>query len=257
MVNPDGPVSQNEQDVALWRKRNEKIQKRGKVIKSVVISLMAAVLIAALAYFNFGDAISAWFENETTTEQSTESETEVQTETESQNDGSQSNEDSATESQSESESETEVNIPEGNGVGNLCYGLDVPLIDSDAQSFNVSENRGKITVINFWGTWCTPCVNELPHFEAIAAQYKDTVTVVALHSDYASETAESFIDQKYPEHAMLFGIDTGETYYSMLGGKGMYPMTLVVDENGVIIYSQSGAMTYEQLKNIIDSALLD
>ena len=241
MIAPDGPVSENKTDVEEWRKKNEKIQKRGKIIKAGVISLMAALLIAALAYFNFGDAIASWFNAD-------EIQPEVTTESESEN---------HTESESESKSETEINVPEGNAVGYLCYGLDVPLIDCSTDSFNVTENRGKITVINFWGTWCTPCVNELPHFDEIAAQYKDTVTVVALHSDYASETAADFIAQKHPDHTLLFGVDIGDAYYSMLGGRGTYPLTLVVDESGIVVHKQVGAMSYEQLKTVIDAALAD
>ena len=58
-----------------------------------------------------------------------------------------------------------VQPAEGNQVGDTCPGYDVTIVDStgilEGTTINPAET-GKITIINFWGTWCTPCVNELP-----------------------------------------------------------------------------------------------
>ena len=53
---------------------------------------------------------------------------------------------------------------QGNQIGDLCYGYELELIDSTGLTGETLDptTTGKITVINFWGTWCAPCVNELP-----------------------------------------------------------------------------------------------
>ncbi len=154
---------------------------------------------------------------------------------------------------------------QGNQIGDTCYSYSLPLLDGSGktgESIDPSAT-GKITVINFWGTWCTPCVKELPYFERIATEYKDTVTVVAVHSRLVtSPTPEDYIAGHYPESSMLFAIDekpdasgaNGE-YYTMLGGRGTYPMTLILDENGVILEVLVKPVTYEMLKSAVDAAL--
>ena len=54
----------------------------------------------------------------------------------------------------------------GHNVGDICYNKEIPLVNSD-DKFQIIDQRGKITVINFWFTSCTPCVKELPHFDKI------------------------------------------------------------------------------------------
>ena len=54
------------------------------------------------------------------------------------------------------------------------------MVGSD-ETFSVAGNRGKITVINFWYTTCTPCVQELPHFNDVYEEYKDYVDIIAIH----------------------------------------------------------------------------
>lgn len=153
--------------------------------------------------------------------------------------------------------------PEGNQVGMRCYGYDLAVVDGTGptgETVNPAKT-GKVTVLNFWGTWCTPCVMELPYFEQIAQEYRDTVTVIATHG-MNTKTAPAFIAQKYPDAAIVFANDyipadsTIENgYYTTLGGRGTYPYTLVLDENGVITHIFYASVTYDMLKEAVDQAL--
>ncbi len=154
---------------------------------------------------------------------------------------------------------------EGNQVSDLCYGYDIPVITANGltgETFDPTKT-GKITVINFWGTWCTPCVNELPYFDAIATDYADTVTVLAIHSNLVTDpTPEDYIAKYYSDSKMIFGIDDAadETglkgaYYTMLGGRGTYPMTLILDEQGEILAIWLSSVTQEDLQGVIDAHL--
>ena len=154
-----------------------------------------------------------------------------------------------------------TNSERGNQIGDLCYGYSLPVVTADGDTGEVLDPTatGKITIINFWGTWCTPCVNELPYFDQIATEYADQVCVVAIHSSVSSETSPAYIAEHYPESSIIFSWDGGEgfngEYYTALGGRGTYPYTIVLDEEGVIVEIFFSSVTYEDLKGVVEKTL--
>lgn len=157
--------------------------------------------------------------------------------------------------------EQNTDVPRGNQIGDLCYNYDLEIITPEGISTETIDptSTGKITIINFWGTWCTPCVNELPYFDRIASEYADSVTVVAVHTNMVSDTAPDFIGEYYPDSKIIFARDyaTGATegYYSSLGGRGTYPYTVILDENGIIAAIFVSSLTYEDLKTVVEELL--
>ncbi len=159
--------------------------------------------------------------------------------------------------QEETAAPTEPPIPVGNQVGEKCYSFQVELADENGPTGQWIDPTvtGKITVVNFWGTWCNPCVAELPHFEEIAGNYD--VEIVAIHSVENNRDMPDFIKERYPDSPLTFAYDEKaesgymDKNYGLLGGQGYYPYTLVLDSEGVIVHIQDGAMSYEQLEEII------
>ena len=102
---------------------------------------------------------------------------------------------------------------------------------------------GKVTVINFWGTWCGPCVAELPYFNEVASRFGDALTVIAVHSNQGIDTAPAYIADNYASSNIIFAKDNAGAdplngaLYTALGFRMTYPATVVLDENGVIIYT--------------------
>ena len=146
----------------------------------------------------------------------------------------------------------------GNNVGNLAYSADIPLL-MQGGSFNVANNQGKVTVLNFWGAWCPPCRNEMPDFDRIATECAEVVTVFAVHTyPTATDTYNpvSYVNQYFPNSAIVFGVDdVNGSFYDLYGGDGYYPFTVIIDAEGIITYRNSGALSYEQLKVLINEAL--
>ena len=153
-----------------------------------------------------------------------------------------------------------VSADRGNEVGDLCYNYELPIVTADGDTGEIVDPpaTGKVTIINFWGTWCTPCVNELPYFDQIATDYADTVTVIAIHSALSRDTAPEYIGQHYPDSNILFSWDSGEgfngDYYVSLGGRGTYPYTVVLDANGIITEVIVKPLTYDNLKAAVEKA---
>ena len=142
-------------------------------------------------------------------------------------------------------------------VGDLALSADLQIITADGVSDETIDptKTGRVTVVNFWGTWCTPCVNELPYFDQIARDYAGKVTVIAIHTDMVHSTAPAFIAEKYPDSPMVFAKDYVENniegYFTALGGQDAYPYTVILDENGVILEKFPYPLHYEDLQNAL------
>ncbi|MBO5270416.1 MAG: 4Fe-4S binding protein [Clostridia bacterium] len=234
------------------------LSKKTKIARAVVAVLLLALLGGALYYYNFVDGRPVSGGEETTdraeavtTEEPDASET---TGGETLPGGSDDS--------TPADSETEEPLPsEGKNVGDLCYDYEMPLYGENG-TIRVSDLRGKAVVLNFWGTWCSPCVHELMYeFPAIESTYGDRVAVLAAHTynEYGKDVS-AWIENNLSDTNYIFcrdGEGSGaDVYYSMLGGKGAYPMTVVLDERGVIVEIFYRAVTFDgDLKPAIDKAL--
>ena len=215
------------EDTALVRRR-----RKARIARAVAWVLALALLGGALYYFNFVDGRDKIPDTETA---------------------------EATDGSTQTGEETgEPLPPRGNEVGKLCISTELSLY-TGGDTFAVDDNRGQVTVINFWGTWCGPCIAELPHFEEVAREYADTVTVVAVHSNYKAPTAAEWIAKNYPETSILFAQDPDDgvngAYYTALGGEGDFPMTIIVDAEGVITFTRRGSLTHDELVAAVEEAL--
>jgi len=141
----------------------------------------------------------------------------------------------------------------GNQVGDLCISQELPRYGADG-TVSVEDTRGKVTILNFWGTWCYYCVEEMNNvFPLILQEYRDDVAIIAVHSDFGSWNAESFIQQNYPDSPILFCQDLpDEGYAHVMGGGRSYPYTLILDRDGIIRVIIPGATNYESFKYILD-----
>ena len=150
---------------------------------------------------------------------------------------------------------------QGYAPGQQLPGMELPLITADGiEEETVDPTKmGKITVINFWGTWCGGCLEELPYFDQIASEYADTVQVIAIHTDALHNTAPAYIAQHFPESQIIFAKDVAssglDVYYGQLGGLGGYPYTVVIDDSCIVLTNISSTLSYEQLRQIIQNAL--
>ena len=152
----------------------------------------------------------------------------------------------------------EVALKRGNEVGNVCYNAQLPIITADGiQDKTVDPTSfGKVTVINFWGTWCPPSVTDMSYFDAVANKYGDQIAVVAVHG-IMPQTAPAFIAKNYANSPIVFVADTGanENEYSNQMGGGAYPYTVVINEKGIITHMFRQSITQEQLETAVLEAM--
>jgi thiol-disulfide isomerase/thioredoxin len=91
---------------------------------------------------------------------------------------------------------------------------------------------GKVRVIDFWATWCSSCVAEIPHFVQLCEKYKSMgVEFIALSQDKSCERVRKMINDKGINYNVA--IDNGSADDFDIGG---YPTVVVIDRSGKIIW---------------------
>jgi thiol-disulfide isomerase/thioredoxin len=70
---------------------------------------------------------------------------------------------------------------------------DFTLSDLSGRSVSLHQFKGKVVLVNFWATWCAPCVKEFPSLQNLVKQFKGEIVVLAVSFDHQREDIESFI----------------------------------------------------------------
>jgi cytochrome c biogenesis protein CcmG/thiol:disulfide interchange protein DsbE len=108
---------------------------------------------------------------------------------------------------------------------------DFTLQDTD-HKVTLSQFRGQIIVLNFWASWCPPCVEELPSLINMQGRMKEKgVTVLAVSIDVDADTYHRFIEQ---HRLNLLTIRDPEQKSSSLYGTFGWPETYIIDRDGVV-----------------------
>lgn len=147
------------------------------------------------------------------------------------------------------------------GEGEECFNFEAELYRNagcDGGTYTPKVSRGQITVLNFWYISCGPCLAELPHFNDVQAEFGDRIRVIALHSHSADSERDKqdFINKNFADYVISFAQDTENfKIFEHLGGKNAYPMTVILDQNGIIRFIRQGGMGKEELKTEIEKLL--
>ena len=129
---------------------------------------------------------------------------------------------------------------------------DFTVYDAAGNEVHLSDFAGKPVVLNFWATWCTPCCQELPHFDEIHRKYGDSVTVVALHSNLVTDDVPGYLSKF--DYQLPFALDADGSIIRTFGGSTMLPQTVVINPQGVITYTATGSVTLEKLEALLAGA---
>jgi thiol-disulfide isomerase/thioredoxin len=135
----------------------------------------------------------------------------------------------------------------------LRLGDDVPAIDSFLENAIQGREKPQVIVVNFFATWCGPCLEELPHLQRLADKYKERkdVLFVVVGRQETQETLDKFLSDN-PFH-MQFIADVKGEFYSTFATK-LIPRTYLIDSNRKIRFEVAGfnPAALDQLEQTID-----
>ena len=116
----------------------------------------------------------------------------------------------------------------------------VQLTDLNGQTVSLSDVEGKVVFLNFWATWCRPCLEELPSIMRLRDQLPDEEVVFYFASDEEAERIEGFLDNRELKGNFV-RVENPEA----LGIQAL-PTTFIYDKSGKLVYSEIGFKNWDE-----------
>ncbi len=143
----------------------------------------------------------------------------------------------------------------------LNYGFSqVPALSFDQLEPRLSTNSDSVFLVNFWATWCVPCVKELPEFEKINKSFSDKnvkVLLVSLDNPrHMKSRLLPFIEKHELESEIVLLDDPRSNRWIPMvdqSWSGAIPATIIFNKSTRSFYEQ--VFTYEELKSIVNSKI--
>lgn len=143
--------------------------------------------------------------------------------------------------------------PETAGIHEGSVAVDFRLEALDGTEVSLSDYRGNVVLVNFWATWCPPCRAEIPDIEAAyQARRDDGFVVLGVSVEQTHASVAPFAQAMEMTYPVL--LDEGGQVYRTYRAPGL-PMSILVDEEGVIRARHVGGMTRAQLDGYLAEVL--
>lgn len=123
--------------------------------------------------------------------------------------------------------------------------------NSDGESYNFEDYRGKLIVVDFWASWCGPCIQQTPYFEDLASKFEDEeVVFLKISIDQKQSFWEKFIaDRNWIKNSFWIGTDEQNPIYpfvyteyddrSFKGIVTAVPRYVIISKEGNILNNQA------------------
>ena len=142
-------------------------------------------------------------------------------------------------------------IPQSTEVG--AKAPDFTVYDENGNAKKLSDYYGKPIVLNFWATWCAPCVRELPHFQVQYNEQGNEVQFLMVNlTDGTRETVagvKAFMEDNGYHFPVLYDKDSDA---ADVFGVQSIPTTYFINAEGIIVTSATGSLSAEDLQKGID-----
>ena len=127
--------------------------------------------------------------------------------------------------------------------GNGAMAPPLQLTSLQGQPISLEQFRGKWVVVNFWATWCGPCVHEIPDLSKLADDYRGRLVVLGVAVDEHPEAVPPLVAQLHPSYEVAFSPkNAARVDYNVEG----VPENILIDPNGYVRYVELGGDTFAE-----------
>ncbi|MEZ5814558.1 MAG: TlpA disulfide reductase family protein [Alphaproteobacteria bacterium] len=106
--------------------------------------------------------------------------------------------------------------------------------DTNGKTHALRDFKGKIIILNFWASWCPPCIKEFPHFITAAKEFENDVVFIGISSDLNTESMNKFLDRlgaDIKKQNILIALDEDQNITKNLFQTYRLPETVLIDVN--------------------------
>ena len=127
--------------------------------------------------------------------------------------------------------------------------LDFKLIDLNGKEVSLSDYKGKKVFLNFWASWCPPCISEMPDIEKLYNETKDSdLVILAVNLGEDKATVKDFSDTNKYNFKIL--LDTDQSVGKQYNITAI-PTSYFIDKEGNIVSTVKGSISLEKMKSYI------
>ena len=129
---------------------------------------------------------------------------------------------------------------------------EVTLLDLNGDSQTLQQWQGKLLLVNFWATWCPPCIEEIPLFMRLRDKYAgEGFEVIGIAIDEAQKVRD-FQQVHAVSFPLLLGGNEGIALMQRFNNKlGALPYSVLFDKQGTVVHSKPGAFSEAELENLL------
>ena len=115
----------------------------------------------------------------------------------------------------------------------------------EGEDIIIGKNIKKVTLINFWATWCAPCIEELPSLDRLKSKYENNVNIIAINVEKINyKKAENFLKSLKIQNFKTY-FDKDFRIAKLLGLRGI-PITIIVNKDGREAGRVIGSIEFDQ-----------
>lgn len=128
--------------------------------------------------------------------------------------------------------------------------------DNTGKTVNFDSYRGKVTLVNFWATWCVPCKRELPDLVTLSKELSDkNVKIIGISTDRGANVVDE-VGSFVTEHGIPYqNIISNEELEEAFGNVRMIPTSFLIDSHGTIVQTFVGGRSKEFFMQAITALL--
>jgi thiol-disulfide isomerase/thioredoxin len=148
------------------------------------------------------------------------------------------------------------NMPVFQGKTANTQALEFSFPDVSEQMQSISQWRGKVLVVNFWATWCAPCLNEIPEFIRLQNEYQHSGLQFVGVAVENKQPVTEYLQRIHINYPVMVAGDEGIALSEELGNI-LYavPFTLIVNQLGQVVHMQFGELSRDRLIELVTPLL--